>query len=63
MDRKYELLILPGDNLLEMLENVCDEEGSLSAYVRHQLVEAQNLSVEDAWRKIVAGMPKENHQR
>ncbi|MGG1657997.1 DUF4253 domain-containing protein [Brevibacillus sp. NRS-1366] len=49
---KHNILVVPGYNLVEMMEEVQDEEDSLSAYVHTQLEEVQRLSVEDAFRKI-----------
>jgi hypothetical protein len=50
---KHRILVLPGYNLLEMMEEVCEEAETLSAFVAQQLEEARSLSVEDAFRKIV----------
>ncbi|MGI2295334.1 DUF4253 domain-containing protein [Paenibacillus sp. GXUN7292] len=52
-DGKHGLLVLPCYNLVEMLEEVFDEEESLTAYVHNQLAKVHSLSAEDAWRKIV----------
>ncbi|WP_042476819.1 DUF4253 domain-containing protein [Bacillus ndiopicus] len=49
---KQGLLVVPSYNLLEMLEDVCEEHMSLSDYVQQQRQELQNLSNDDVWRKI-----------
>lgn len=49
----HSILVLPSYNILEMIEEAVDEEGSLSAYVHNQLAEVHSLSVEDAFRRIV----------
>lgn len=50
----HSILVLPSDNLAEMLEEASDEAGSLSAYVHQQLAEVHELSVEEVMRQIVA---------
>ncbi|UNK16343.1 DUF4253 domain-containing protein [Paenibacillus sp. N3/727] len=50
---KHSIFVLPGYNLVEMMEDTLDEEESPSEYVRHQLEEVHSLSVEDVWRQIV----------
>lgn len=50
---KHNILVFPSDNLVEMMEDLLDEEESLSAFVHNQLEEVNSLSVEDAWRRIV----------
>ncbi|WP_238600699.1 DUF4253 domain-containing protein [Metasolibacillus meyeri] len=46
------LLIVPAYNLLEMLEEVCEEYDTLSDFVQQQRQDMQNISMEDIWRKI-----------
>lgn len=50
---KHSILVLPSYNILEMIEEAVDEEGSLSDYVHNQLEEVLHLSVEDVFRRIV----------
>ncbi|UIO43866.1 DUF4253 domain-containing protein [Brevibacillus brevis] len=50
---KHSILVLPSYNILEMIEEAVDEEGSLSDYVHKQLEEVHGLSVEDVFRRIV----------
>ncbi|WP_429844724.1 DUF4253 domain-containing protein [Brevibacillus sp. FIR094] len=50
---KHSILVLPSFNILEMIEEAVDEEGSLSDYVHNQLEEVHHLSVEDVFERIV----------
>lgn len=47
------ILVFPSYNILEMMEEVSEDAGSLTSYVRRQLEEACSLQVVDAWRRIV----------
>ncbi|WP_312117853.1 DUF4253 domain-containing protein [Brevibacillus reuszeri] len=51
---KHSICILPSGNLEEMLEDAIKEAGTLSDYVHQQLEEARSMTVEDAWRHIIA---------
>ncbi|TKI56771.1 DUF4253 domain-containing protein [Brevibacillus antibioticus] len=50
---KHSILVLPSFNILEMIEEAVDEEGSLSDYVHNQLEEVHRLSVEEVFQRIV----------
>ncbi|WP_409177751.1 DUF4253 domain-containing protein [Brevibacillus fortis] len=49
---KHSILVLPSYNILEMIEEAVDKEGSLSDYVHKRLEEAHRLSVEEVFRHI-----------
>ncbi|WP_145036031.1 DUF4253 domain-containing protein [Paenibacillus sp. Y412MC10] len=50
---EHKILIAPGYNLVEMMEEICEEE-SLSEYVNKELEQVQRLSMKDVLGKIVA---------
>lgn len=50
---EHKILIVPGYNLVEMMEEICEEE-SLSAYVNKELELVHQLTLKDALVKIVA---------
>ncbi len=53
-DGTGQLLILPSDNILEMMEEAEEEEGSLASFVEKQLEQVQSLTKLDALRSIVS---------
>ncbi|MED1826033.1 hypothetical protein [Brevibacillus agri] len=50
---QHSILVLPCYNLLEMMEEACDQAESLPAFVEQQLADVHSLSAEDAFRRIV----------
>jgi len=53
-DGTGQLLILPSDNILEMMEEALEEEASLALFVENQLEQVHRLTKLDALRNIVS---------
>ncbi|MFD0716051.1 DUF4253 domain-containing protein [Paenibacillus sp. GCM10027626] len=50
---EHNVLILHGYNILEMMEEMEEEHDSLSSFVENTLQEAEELPVDEAWKRIV----------
>ncbi|MEW4372514.1 DUF4253 domain-containing protein [Paenibacillus kandeliae] len=50
----HRLLVLAGDNLLELMEEIVDEHESLSHYVQQSAEQAASLSLADGLRRSLA---------
>lgn len=50
----HRVLVVTGDNIEEMLEEVADGEDSIRTYVEEQFIQAESLSTSDVLKKLVA---------
>ncbi|TKJ87037.1 hypothetical protein PaeCFBP13512_18970 [Paenibacillus sp. CFBP13512] len=53
-DSPYSLLIIPDDNIAEIMEDTLDEYDSLTDYVDQQLAQVEQMNVLDTFRTLVS---------